>query len=475
MGGAAVSNIARRDAQNQPTTSQAVESDRYTVLLLDEDQLDRFLSKPRMKSLSSHLARTVDVWPSAHRLKAWGMAAAIVLAAVTAVVWLRAAGGDATPGAATAYQPVDGPPIVTGASFSVQVTSFSHDTDARVMASRLTKAGLPSFSWRLDGSQRDVLVGPFVSIDEAEAAQRAVAKLGQSGSRLHVDERLRAAGTVAAALSDKSNPAVVLVAAPGRLAVTFELAAEPQQVSGQRVDATTFVVTTSAIDQPIQSQEWNAPADVQLVKHVSVAADPKGAHGLDARVSVAENAVATVRVEGSRVYVDVSRAQLDFDERQTPRAMNAARAQPVFAPRAAEPVRAAPAPEPAAGAALAPAPQPATVAAGAPGPAGESAAYRQAIGPIFARFEEIQPFLRSSVATPMPTPEVLAAVAGTFAELEDALRATEVPRNVQGAHGLMTSAVQLAKGAVAPTFRGDRMTQVREAMAQFQAAKAQLR
>ena len=78
---------------------------------------------------------------------------------------------------------------------------------------------------------------------------------------------------------------------------------------------TTFVVTTSAIDQPIQSQEWNAPADVQLVKHVSVAADPKGAHGLDARVIVAENAVATVRVEGSRVYVDVSRAQLDFDER----------------------------------------------------------------------------------------------------------------------------------------------------------------
>ena len=67
MGGAAVSNIARRDAQNQPTTSQAVESDRYTVLLLDEDQLDRFLSKPRMKSLSSHLARTVDVWPSESR------------------------------------------------------------------------------------------------------------------------------------------------------------------------------------------------------------------------------------------------------------------------------------------------------------------------------------------------------------------------------------------------------------------------
>jgi len=35
--------------------------------------------------------------------------------------------------------------------------------------------------------------------------------------------------------------------------------------------------------------------------------------------------------------------------------------------------------------------------------------------------------------------------------------------------------IQLARGAVSPTFTGDRMTQVREAMAQFQAAKAQLR
>jgi len=35
--------------------------------------------------------------------------------------------------------------------------------------------------------------------------------------------------------------------------------------------------------------------------------------------------------------------------------------------------------------------------------------------------------------------------------------------------------VQLARGAVLPSYTGDRMTQVREAMAQFQAAKAQLR
>jgi hypothetical protein len=70
---------------------------------------------------------------------------------------------------------------------------------------------------------------------------------------------------------------------------------------------------------------------------------------------------------------------------------------------------------------------------------------------------------------------VLAAIDGTFGELELTLRASDVPRADQGAHGLLMSAVQLARGAVAPSFAGDRVAQVREAMAQFQAAKAQLR
>ena len=477
-GGSDVSNIAKRGAQNLPGKAPTVEGDRYTVLLLDEDQLDRFLNKPRFKSLSSHLPRTVDVWPRAHRLKTWGLTAA-VLVAVTAVVWLRASGGEAPePGVS---RPLEGAPIVTGASFNVQVTSFTRDADARVMAGRLTKAGLPSFAWRLDGSLRDVLVGPFVSIDEAEAAQREVARLGYPRTRLHVDERLRASTDAVAAtdVGKDAKPAVVLVAAPGRLAVTFEFDAEPQQVSGQRIDARTFAVTTSAIATPIAAQEWNTGADVQLVKHVSVAADPQGVKGLDARITVAENAVASVRLEGSRVYVDVSRAQLEFDERPAPRPAPPVAVAPPAPPVPRHSERATPAgrarigvgPSASPGAA---APQVAIGPRGAaPSSAGDVAQYRQAIGPIFARFEEIQPFLRSAVST--PTPEVLAAIAGTFAELEDALRSTDVPRSAQGAPGLMTSAVQLARGAVTPTFSGDRMTQVREAMAQFQAAKAQLR
>jgi hypothetical protein len=465
-----VSNIAKRGAQNQPTKTPQVEGDKYTVLLLDEDQLDRFLSRPRFKSLSSQLSRTVDVWPRGHRARIWATAAAVAVLTVT-VVWLRAAPEPKAPASSPpAPRVVKGPPMATGASFSVNVTSFSRDADARIMAGRLTKEGLPSFAWRLNGGLRDVLVGPFVSIDEAEAAQRSVARLGYKRSRLHVDERLRGTTAVVAADAAKASPAVVLVAAPGRLAVAFELSEEPQQVSGHRIDSTTFAVTASA-GPVIQAQEWNAPSDVQLVKHVSVAADPRGLQGLDARVTIAENAVATMRLQGTRVYVDVSRSQLDFDEQPAPALPVQPAAEPIPAP-APPPARAAAVPR-----ATPSAPAPAVRSAVGPRAAAASQAneaqYRQAIGAVFARFEEIQPFLRSAVAT--PTPEVLAAISGTFAELEQTLRVADIPPSSQGAHGLLTSAVQLARGAVAPSFSGDRLAQVREANAQFQAAKAQLR
>lgn len=475
-----MSNIAKRGAQHPATTTPTVEGDKYTVLLLDEDQLDRFLSRPKFKSLSSQLSRTVDVWPRGHRARVWATAAAVAVLAVT-VVWLRAAGDSRDPAPrAAARRVVNGPPLATGASFSVNVTSFARDADARVMAGRLMKAGLPSFAWRLNGGPRDVLVGPFVSIDEAEAAQRDVARLGYSRGRLHVDERLRSTDAVAPVEDAEANPAVVLVAAPGRLAVAFELAEEPQEVSGRRIDSTTFAVTASA-GPSIDAQEWNAPSDVQLVKHVSIAADPRGIRGLEALVTVAENAVATVRLQGARVYVDVSRAQLDFDERPAAPAL----IQPAVeaAPPPAAPVRAAsatPQIPPARAAAMprmvastpAAAPSATGLRMGAASP-GDVTKYRQAVEPIFARFEEIQPFLRSAVAT--PTPEVLAAISGTFAGLEQTLRNTDVPRAAQSAHGLLTSAIQLARGAVTPTYSGDRTAQVREAMAQFQAAKAQLR
>src|SRR6185436_11140816 len=191
---------------------------------------DRFLNRSSLKTLGSQLSRTVDVWPRGHRARIWVSAAAVVVLALT-VVWLRAGDPKSVASARPAARRiVNGPALATGASFSVNVTSFSRDADARIMAGRLTKAGLPSFAWRLNGPSRDVLVGPFVSIDEAEAAQREIARLGYSRGRLHVDERLRSTVVPTSSAAAKASPAVVLVAAPGRLAVAFELSEEPEEV-----------------------------------------------------------------------------------------------------------------------------------------------------------------------------------------------------------------------------------------------------
>jgi hypothetical protein len=138
-------DIARRgDPQEQPTP---VEGDRYTVLLLDEQQLDRLLARPHLKTIGSNAPRTLTVWSRMHYVKAIGMAAAAIVVAVMAVVWLRAAtkGEPEATAAAVAPAPVvkdESPAVSTGASFSVQVASFARDAEARATANRLTKTGL---------------------------------------------------------------------------------------------------------------------------------------------------------------------------------------------------------------------------------------------------------------------------------------------------------------------------------------------
>jgi cell division septation protein DedD len=460
--------------------------DKYTVLLLDEAQLDRLLKRPGLSSMGSRSTRTIDVWPSEIRRQTW-LAGGIVLALLACVgFWMRGSSG------ARAAGTVDdlAPPVLTSASFSVTVGAFARDHDAEVLAERLDGFGLPSFTWRLDGSRRQVLVGPYVAIDEAERAQRTLASYGYRGTRLYVDERLRRDDgqggrdfdplKVSSLAAD--SPAVVLVAGPGRWSLVFEFDEEPRQVSAERLNESAFDVrirpAAGAAEGSTQPRVWSVPQEVDLVRHVAVRAmGDGGPREVRARLTLTEAANAAVRTVGRRVYVDVSR-------RPAP-AAEPSPVMPEAAPLVAttRPTESAP---PALAAAARPAPQasrqaaPAATASAAPtaGPAGGrgSAAdaasletYRAAIEPVFARFEAIQPFLRSAVAS--PTPEVLAALGGTFGELEQTIQGVKPPKDALASRGLLISAVQLAKGAVAPNFTGDRVAQVREATAQFKAAR----
>ena len=471
-----LSLVRRRDDDLPvPANVAAAPGERYTVLLLDESQLDRLLERQGVQGFATSQAPTV-ITPRSRRSpsRLWPLAfvvgtVAAVLVTAALVLWPSprtpaAAPVAAPPSDVAPVAPDTAPVVSTGASFSVDAGAFASDGAAQAAAKRLASAGWPSFTWRLDQRRRHVLVGPYVSIDEAENALRLLGSVGYANSKLHVDDRLR---VTAAAVSSQRRlpqyPDVVLVAAPGRLSFVFELADEPRHVSGERVGATSFVLTAGPLVTPVERQVWTAPGDVRLVSRVALSPKGQDATMFQAVVTLAETADASVRLYGRRVYVDVFRRldevtpledQFDVPARRPPSTAAAAG-------RAAGPVS--------------PAQPPVAAPAGtatATASAGSLQDYRSAVGPFIARFEEIQPFLRSTVSS--ASTDVLAALTGTCSELETGLSAVVVPSAAQSTHGLFVSAVQLARTATSLSFREDRAALVREAFAQFSAAKARL-
>jgi hypothetical protein len=488
-----VLSLVRRREDHEPPEAPAtpLPADRYTVLLLDEAQLDRLLHRQSLRPPAvEDDAPPVLISPPAQRpvaaprirVPSWAARVAALMAAVLLIVgvawWVQ---GGSQPASvpeetvAVAPAPVEDPaPVVsTGASLSVDVAATGIDDQARQASRRLAEAGWPAFTWRVDPDRRHVLVGPYSSIDEAEATQRALARAGYPGARVHVDDRLRvAAAALSATRRPRQNPDIVLVAAPGRLSFVFELVEEPRHVSGQRVSATTFTVTAGPLRTPVEEQTWKAPGDVSLVKRVSLARPGADAGTMQATVTLAENADASVRLQGRRVYVDVFRRTDDplplVEELLQPVAPQP-RARASFGLRTAPPAAAAPRSPMPAGAAAPPASAPAVT----PARSSEGMdAYRAALQPLLARFEEVQPFLGATIAT--ASPDILAALNGTCVQLEQAAAAITPPPSARGVHNLLTSAAHLARTATGPAFSGDRLAQVKEAGAQFAAAKLRL-
>jgi hypothetical protein len=466
-----VLSLVRRRGPDEVLAPQAAPSpsDRYTVLLLDDAQLDRLLERQGVRAATPSevgsvrerdaiVAAPAPSWGSWSRMAAGLLAVAVAgLAAGLALwMWTRPTPPAAPAAASTpAVAPPDLAPVVaTGASFSIDASTFLDDMAADTAAARLLATGWPAFTWRLEEGKRHLLVGPYASIEEAESSQRLLGQSGFPATRLHVDDRLRVTLLASPAVTEPPRyPAVRLVAAPGRLSYVIELADEPRSVSGQRVSAASFLVLAAPLATPVENQVWKAPGDVRLVSRIAVSPHLRDARTLQAVVTLAETADASVRLEGRRVYVDVYR-RVDL---VTPVDLEPAPVRSETPARTAAVSRSGE-----------------RAARGGPATTGadELSAYRVSMQPIVVRFEEIQPFLRSAIAS--ATPDVLGALSGTCAELEQALAAVTPPPAARATHGMFLSAAQLARAAASPSYAGDRVGQVREAAAQFAAAKARL-
>lgn len=327
--------------------------------------------------------------------------------------------------------------IPTGASFNVAVSQPQDSTKALRLASNIEASGFPAFTRATDnGWRRQVVVGPYLAIDEAERAQRLLMRRG-FGARMLVDESVRrvAGHDGIPYVSDVAS--VVLVSGAGRLSVVVELPTEPRTVFTRRVSPTLLEVDIAAPSGPVEPQGWNAPAGVDLVGRVTLAeAHESGRHMLRTQLSVQDVTLSNVRVSGRRVYIDLWSADALSNER-VGRVRAETRATHV-----------------------------------GPLPETEAPNYREVIRPALARLKSMEPFVLSAIAS--PSPEVMAALAATLAGLGDWLRVIEPQEAWLAQHRVLLAGIALAAAALDPGFAGDRAAQARESFALIEQARIDL-
>jgi hypothetical protein len=342
------------------------------------------------------------------------------------------------------------PTVPTGASFNLSVARFDNHRQARLVAADIEASGLPAFTRAIrNATLREVIVGPYVSIDEAEAAQRVLRRRGFGRARLLVDESVRriTAEAVATGYSVGAmlNTGLVAVSAAGRVSVVLELPVEPRTITMRRTAGNVLEVDAGPIVAEIVRedsgrQEWIAPDGVELFQRVSVEAAGANKRLIRTRVTVPPLVQARVRTAATRVYIDLWSPQ-SIDDMP----MQVHRSTPVIVDD--EDDEAIPA-------------------------ATSVESYREALRPTVVRFTEIQPFLLAAVAS--PSPEVMTALARTLKGLAEWARAIVPPQPSAATHASLVAAVDLAAGSLDPVFEGDRVAQARQAVALFTIASTQL-
>jgi hypothetical protein len=335
--------------------------------------------------------------------------------------------------------------IATGASFSVSAGSFATQNRAAAFAAALNASGLPILVRpRPDDGRYQVLVGPYVSTDEAEHAQRALAAWGLGEPRLVVDDTMRSQPQRAALFGagDTGGDNVLIVAAAGMSSIVFEMRDSPREVESRRTSATTLDIAIGHVTDAGAMDLLSMPEGVVLAREVSVGSTEVG-RAMRARLVVPEGVQSRVRLEGRRVYVDLAWPQPPW---QVANRMPGPKG-PGLRGEGSGPDTVA------------------RVVSDSP------ETYRERLNAVVARFEEIQPFLVSAAQS--PEPDVLVALERSLDGLKSSLASVNPPPERVANHQSLLTSVVLAAGAVAPSFAGNREVAVHQAISMFDDATKQ--
>lgn len=424
----------------------------YAVVLLNDEQLSQLMRKPGMRPVNRGHS-VPDVHMRYLRLKRQTAAAAALLLVLGAGSFLYFMAPQPAMASMFAWKELpEAPTLDTGASFSVTIQTTDSSDGAGFAANRVRTLGFPSFTRVSPGRHQlhQAMVGPYASLDEAEKVQRRLTRSGFPSARIFVDESLRNAprNDIANAEVGEGNPNVVLISAPDRLSVVFELPLEPRQVRSRRVE-NVLDLDVGPMSSKVVPQQWSAPEGVHLIERVSIEGVQASETGdfLRAHVTLPEFARANVRAEGRRVYVDLT--------------------WPMIAPDAVAPQPAAAAAAAEAGPAQPPPSRVVPVADARQG-AQSSDAYAEQLRGVVERLGDVKPFLMS--AAKAGSPDVLRALDDTLSTLETSLRGMRPPAAAVDQHQMFLSAIRTARKATDVSYSGDRNAQAREAFVLYDAA-----
>jgi hypothetical protein len=238
---------------------------------------------------------------------------------------------------------------------------------------------------------------------------------------------------------------VVLLRVADRMSLALEMSGEPQKAALRVLSARALEIEAGPVSGLFREEQMAPASNVAFVRQVWIQKHTAGnrASFVRARITFDAPGAGNVRVVGRTVYVDFMPVTTFRPE--LPRAPRLER--PQVPPQLQRP--------------------PNVQAQAASG------SYEQAVRPLLTRLTEIGPFLASAAAT--PADDVLSAVSGTLAEVEQPLRAMNVPQASRAGHNVLLSAVTTASRAVARDFRGDRVVEAQRALALLDAAKSEIR
>jgi hypothetical protein len=223
--------------------------EQYAVLLLNREQISQLLHQPSMRQVNRPVLDAGGSYAAYRRLvrriRIALVAVAVLVAGASAWAWAPRPVLGMLP-----WARAGSPLIATGASFSLIMASFQDRAAAEQMARRLRSIGTAAFTRPVpDRRIHQVLVGPYVSLDEAETQQRRLAARGLSGTRLFVDDTLRHVRTADVTLAaPQGNPAMVLVGAIDRASIALEMRSRPRRVTTRRPSGTTMEIEIGPLD-----------------------------------------------------------------------------------------------------------------------------------------------------------------------------------------------------------------------------------